>query len=128
MLQVLITQSCPTLCDPIDCNPPGSFIHGILQARILEWVAIPFPTQGLNPALLYYEQILYSLSHQYLMLKPSGYNSEQEAGNWYFVIIFCFSVARSSPTFLLPQVLQHDRLPYPLLSPGVCSNSCSLSQ
>ena len=34
------TQSCPTLCDPIDDNPPGSSVHGILQARILEWVAI----------------------------------------------------------------------------------------
>ena len=35
-----IAQSCPTLCDPMDCNIPGSFIHGIFQARILEWVAI----------------------------------------------------------------------------------------
>ena len=35
-------QSCPTLCDPVDCSPPGSSIHGIIQARILEWVAIFF--------------------------------------------------------------------------------------
>ena len=35
-------QLCPTLCDPMDCSPPGSFVHGILQARILEWDAIPF--------------------------------------------------------------------------------------
>ena len=35
-------QSCPTLCHPMDCNPPGSSVHGILQARILEWVAIFF--------------------------------------------------------------------------------------
>ena len=35
-------QSCPTLCDPIDGSPPGSAIPGILQARILEWVAISF--------------------------------------------------------------------------------------
>ena len=34
-------QSCPTLCDPMDCSPPGSSIPGILQARILEWVAMP---------------------------------------------------------------------------------------
>ena len=33
-------QTCPTLCDPMDCSPPGSSVHGILQARILEWVAI----------------------------------------------------------------------------------------
>ena len=35
-------QSCPTLCDPIDGNPPGSPVPGILQARTLEWVAISF--------------------------------------------------------------------------------------
>ena len=35
-------QSCPTLWNPLDCNPPGSSVHGILQTRILEWVAIPF--------------------------------------------------------------------------------------
>ena len=35
-------QLCPTLCDPIDSSPPGSSVHGILQARILEWVAISF--------------------------------------------------------------------------------------
>ena len=35
-------QSCPTLCDPIDSSPPGSSVHGTLQARILEWVAISF--------------------------------------------------------------------------------------
>ena len=38
----LVTQSCLTLCDPRDCRPPCSSVHGIFQARILEWVAIPF--------------------------------------------------------------------------------------
>ena len=38
-------QSCPTLCDPIDGSPPGSSVPGILQARILEWVAISFSNQ-----------------------------------------------------------------------------------
>ena len=37
-----LLQSCPTLCDPRDGSPPGSPVHGILQARILEWVAISF--------------------------------------------------------------------------------------
>ena len=37
-----VTQSCPTLCDPMDCSLPGSSVHGIFQARILEWVAISF--------------------------------------------------------------------------------------
>ena len=52
-----VTQLCLTLCDPMDCSLPGSSVHGIFQARILEWVAISsfqriFPTQGWNPYLL----------------------------------------------------------------------------
>ena len=39
---MLVTQLCPILCDPMDCSPPGSSVHRILQARILELVAIPF--------------------------------------------------------------------------------------
>jgi len=41
--KVLVTQSRPTLCDPMDCNPLDSSVHGILQAGVLEWVACPFP-------------------------------------------------------------------------------------
>ena len=68
-VQVLVAQSCPTLYDPMNCSPPGSSLHGILQVRILAWVAIPFsresfPVQGLKLALLHYRQILYHLSHQ----------------------------------------------------------------
>ena len=65
----LVAQSCPTLCDPMDCSPPDSSVHGILQAGILEWVAMPSPqgfftTQGSNPGLPHCRQILYLLSHQ----------------------------------------------------------------
>ena len=42
---VLVPQSCLTLCDPMDCSPPGSSVHGILQARTLERVAISFPRE-----------------------------------------------------------------------------------
>ena len=41
-IKVLAAQSCPILCDPMDCSPSGSSVQGILQARILKWVAIPF--------------------------------------------------------------------------------------
>ena len=47
-LCVLSLQSCPTLCDPMDCSLPGSSVHGILQARILEWAAISF-SRGSSP-------------------------------------------------------------------------------
>ena len=51
-----LTQSCPTLCDPVDCNLPGSSVRGIFQARILEWVTISFSRgssqpRDLSPAL-----------------------------------------------------------------------------
>ena len=40
--KVLVTRLCPTLCNPVDYSTPGFSVHGVLQARILEWVAIPF--------------------------------------------------------------------------------------
>ena len=43
-VEVLDTQSCPTVCDPMNCSLPGSSIHGILQVRILKW--LPFPSPG----------------------------------------------------------------------------------
>ena len=43
---MLVTQSCPTVCDPTNCSPQGSSVHGVLQARILEWVAIAFPIKS----------------------------------------------------------------------------------
>ena len=44
-----VTQSCLTLCDPMDCSPPGSSIHGIFQARVLEWVAISSSRRSSRP-------------------------------------------------------------------------------
>ena len=60
---VLVTQSCLTLCGPMDCSLPGSSDHGILQAKILEWVTIPF-LRGSNSDILHGRQILYHLRHQ----------------------------------------------------------------
>ena len=51
-------------CNPMDCSLPASSAHGIFQARVLEWVAISFPTQGTNQSLLRWRQTLYHLSRQ----------------------------------------------------------------
>ena len=64
-----VAQSCPTLCDPMDCSLPGFSVHGIFQARVLGWVAIAFSqgiflTQGSKPGLPHCRQKLYPLSHQ----------------------------------------------------------------
>ena len=48
-LSCFVAQSCLTLCDPMDCSPPGSSVQGILQARILEWVSIPFSMGSSGP-------------------------------------------------------------------------------
>ena len=71
---VLVAQSCPNLCDPMDCSPPGFSVHGILQARILECkntgvdchslLQRNFPTQESNPGLLRGWQILYRFSYR----------------------------------------------------------------
>ena len=66
--EVKITQSCLTLCDPMDHSLPGSSVHGILQARILSGLPLPspedLPNPGTEPGSPALEQILYHLSHQ----------------------------------------------------------------
>ena len=59
-------QSCPTLCDPMDSSPPGSSVHRILEARILEWVAISFSN-------LFHKNIEFSLIQTYLLFTHEMY-------------------------------------------------------
>ncbi len=66
---MLVAQLCLTLCNPVDCSPPGSSVHGILQARILKWgchflLEGIFPTQGSNSQLLHWQVDSLPLSHQ----------------------------------------------------------------
>ena len=51
-----VTQSCPTLRDPMDFSPPGSSVHGILQARVLEWGAIAFSDLAADPVIIQEEE------------------------------------------------------------------------
>ena len=84
---VLVAQSCPTPCDPMDCSPPGSSVHEIFQARILEWAAISFSrwssqprdqtqvsrTAGLSPQFLFTPSSLFiSNPSAALCLQPGG--------------------------------------------------------
>ena len=86
-------------CDPMDCSLPGSSVHGILQARILEWFAVSF-------------------SRKLWLDRP-----------WlYFTCrLCCCLIAKSCPT-LWPHELQHTRLSCPSVSSGVCSDSCNFSK
>ena len=73
---------CPTLCHPLDCSPPGSSVHGISQARILEWVACPspgdLPDPGIEPCLLHLQADSLPSEPQG---KPSGWKAETMAWN-----------------------------------------------
>ena len=80
-MKVKVAQSCPPLCDPMNCSLPGSSVPGILKARILECVAIPFlqgifPTQGSNPGLLLGRQILYCLRHRKPLVSQGRGNNQ----------------------------------------------------
>ena len=68
----LVTQLCPTLCDSMDCSPPGSSVQGMFQARILEWVAVPF-SRGSNLQLLRW---------QTGSLPPCHLQSPKRQGSW----------------------------------------------
>ena len=61
-----VAQSCPTFSDPMDCSPPGSSVHGIFQARVLEWGAIAF--SGSMPDTAFNALPLFS--HVYFMVMP----------------------------------------------------------
>ena len=69
---LLVAESCPTLYDPKDCSPPGSSVHGILQARTLEWVAVFFsgdlPAPGIEPM----PPVLPSLAGGFFTTEPPG--------------------------------------------------------
>ena len=66
---VLVVKSGPTLCDPMDCSLLGSSVHGILQARILEWVASPLSRDLPNPRI---EPVSPTVQADSLLSEPSG--------------------------------------------------------
>ena len=69
-----VAQSCLTLCDPMDCSPPGSSVHGMLQARILECAAISFSRGSLQPR----GQIQVSCIADSLPSEPTGTTTDRE--------------------------------------------------
>ena len=83
-------QSCPTLCDPMDCSPPGSSVHGILQARLLEWVAISFSRESSWPRD--HTQIS-ALQVDSLPREPP---TEPAANPWTGLTLFCISICEKT--------------------------------
>ena len=117
-----LLQSCPTLCDPIGCGPPGSSIHGILWARILDWIPCPppgdLPDPGIESASLMSPALagrLFTISatwEDYIHIHISS-------------VQFSRSVLSDS---VQPHESQHTRPPCPSLTLGVHSDSRPSSQ
>ena len=92
---VLVTQSCLTPCDPMDCSLPGSSVHGILQARILEWVAMPSSRGSSWPRDLTW---ISCIAGRFFNLRATGKSSILHIVKYTFQ---CYSL-KSSYSFLLP--------------------------
>ena len=113
---------CLTLCNALGCSLPGSSVHGIPQARILEWVAVPFlqdifPTQQFNQCLLrlpLLADVFFSMSAIW-----------EVPLNTYIYVQSSRSVMSDS---LRPHESQHARPPCPSPTPRVYSNSCPSSR
>ena len=109
-----VAQSCLALSDPMDCSPPGSSIHGIFQARVLEWGAIAFSDIIICIYITIYIYIniaIWMCFHFWLIFSAS--------------VQFSRSVVSDS---LRPDESQHTRPPCPSPTPGVHSNPCPSSQ
>ena len=102
----LVALSCPALCDPMDCRPPGSSVHGILQARILEWVAISFSLCIHISPLFGFPSL--SGHHRALTEFPELYNT------FSLVISFMLSINSVCISILISQFI-----PHPCSPPGV---------
>ena len=101
-------------CDYMDCRLPGSSAHGILQARILEWVAISFSRvssdPGIEPGLLHCRQILYQLSHEESPVKA---------------LLLCYFrwKLRHSPLFHILSNSQAPHAAFPSSTPFMCPHT-----
>ena len=111
----LVAQSCPTLWDPMNCRPQNSSVHGILQRRILEWVAIPFSRESSQPRG---QTQVSCIAGGFFTVWATSKVSVQSAQ-------FSHSVMSDS---LQPHELQQAKLPCLLPTSWACSNSCPLSQ
>ena len=96
----LCAQSCPPLCDPMDCSLPGSSVHGLFQARVLEWVAISSPVLMLKEAYYYKRRFHFYRFHvsacnvigsfQRIQLVLQWASLSQNLNRWGWDFVFCF--------------------------------------
>ena len=109
---VLVAQSCPAVCEHMDCKLPGSYFHGILQARILAWIVISFSGEFPGPAIESGSLMAPPLTGRYVHNVHNQFSSVESL---------------SYSNSLRPHEPQHARPLCPSLSPGVYPNPCPSS-
>ena len=132
-----LLQSCLTLCNSMDCSPPGSSVHGILQARILEWVAMASSRGSSQPSNLFLLDLLHWQVGSLPLCHLGSPNQVSCIAGRFFIewatredsLWSQFSsVVQSCLDSLQPCGLHHARLPCPPPTPRVYPNWCSLSR
>ena len=139
-MQCSVTQLCPTLCNPVDCSPPGSSVPEISQARIPEWIAISFsrgssqPRSLVSPVLAGGFFISVPPGKSQIVLLPLLFffflSAKKRTCSYVFKWMFSsvqFSCSAVSDS-LRPHESQHARPPCPSPTPGIHSDSCPSSQ
>ena len=114
-------QLCPALCNHMDCSPPGSSVHRILLARIVEWVAMPSSRGYSQPTDWIQVFCIFLIAGEFFTTEPLGKPND-----------FSFRSVQVSRSIMSDSLwshgLQHAMLPCPSPTPRACSNSCPLSQ
>ena len=98
-LSAKLLQSCPILWDPMDGSPPGSFVHGILQERILEWIAMPSSRGSSQP--LYITSLLHWHVGSLPLAPPGKLSGEENKNSCKFCLPQCNRVSSPSQSPLL---------------------------
>ena len=115
-----VSQSCPALCNPTDCSPPGSFVHGIPQARILEWVAISSSGRSSQPRD---GTRVSCLAVGFFTTEPPG-KPIWSLGIWililYFLFYFIFKL------YIIVLVLPNIKMNPPQVSERMSTHTCKL--
>ena len=112
MKEKLVAQSCLTLCNLMDCSPPGSFAHGILQARVVEWVAVSFSkgssqSRGRTYISRIGKQIFYLLAtREALCLQKAYIKAYSNFTKYLLTITWCLALRKVLATLLISSINQ----------------------
>ena len=126
IMNVLVTQSCPALWNPMDCSPPGSSVHGILQAGLLEWIAISFSSQSSWPRDQTHVSCICCFAVDSLSSEPLGKSMRPRGLIISSLIWFLFQTnTLVFPIYFSPHfVLSHDILELSLFSSCISFLKC----